>query len=29
VRCEVHSTDGDGHEVLIATGQGTATLIER
>jgi uncharacterized protein (TIGR00369 family) len=29
VRCEVHSTDDDGSDVLVATGQGTATLIQR
>jgi len=29
VRCEVHSTDANGDDVLVATGQGTATLIER
>jgi uncharacterized protein (TIGR00369 family) len=29
VRCEVHSTDPSGADVLVATGQGTATLIER
>ena len=28
VRCEVHSTDDGGADVLVATGQGTATLIE-
>ena len=29
VNCEVHSTDADGRDVLVATGQGTATLVER
>jgi uncharacterized protein (TIGR00369 family) len=29
VRCEVHSTDPNGNDVLVATGQGTATLVER
>jgi uncharacterized protein (TIGR00369 family) len=29
VNCEVHSIDASGHDVLVATGQGTATLVER
>jgi uncharacterized protein (TIGR00369 family) len=29
VQCEVWSTDADGRDVLVATGQGTATIIER
>jgi uncharacterized protein (TIGR00369 family) len=29
VNCEVHSTNDYGKDVLIATGQGTATLIDR
>jgi uncharacterized protein (TIGR00369 family) len=29
VNCEVHSTDVDGSDLLVATGQGTATLVER
>jgi uncharacterized protein (TIGR00369 family) len=29
VQCEVHSTDADGNDVLVATGQGTATVVER
>jgi uncharacterized protein (TIGR00369 family) len=29
VQCEVHSRDADGNDVLVATGQGTATTIER
>lgn len=28
-RCEVHPTDVRGNDVLVATGQGTAMLIER
>jgi uncharacterized protein (TIGR00369 family) len=29
VTCEVHCTDSAGTDVLVATGQGTATIIER
>jgi uncharacterized protein (TIGR00369 family) len=29
VRCEVESTDASGKTMLIATGQGTATVVER
>jgi uncharacterized protein (TIGR00369 family) len=29
VQCEVHSTDKDGNLVLVATGQGTAAIVER
>ena len=29
VRCEVHSIDASGKTVLVATGQGTATVIDR
>jgi uncharacterized protein (TIGR00369 family) len=29
VTCEIHAVDADGNDVLVATGQGTATLIER
>jgi uncharacterized protein (TIGR00369 family) len=29
VRCEVHSTDADGNDILVATGQGTAAIVER
>ena len=29
VNCEVYSTDADGSDILVATGQGTATLVER
>jgi uncharacterized protein (TIGR00369 family) len=29
VQCEVHSIDAVGNDVLVATGQGTATTIER
>jgi uncharacterized protein (TIGR00369 family) len=29
VRCEVHSTDTTGRPTLIATGQGTATIVDR
>jgi uncharacterized protein (TIGR00369 family) len=29
VRCEVHTTDEQGNPVLVATGQGTATVVER
>jgi uncharacterized protein (TIGR00369 family) len=29
VTCEVHSTNDLGGDVLVATGQGTATLIDR
>jgi uncharacterized protein (TIGR00369 family) len=29
VRCEVYSTNDRGKDVLVATGQGTAALVER
>jgi uncharacterized protein (TIGR00369 family) len=29
VTCEVHCTDASGNAVLVATGQGTATVVER
>jgi uncharacterized protein (TIGR00369 family) len=29
VNCEVHSTNDHGKDVLVATGQGTATLVDR
>ena len=29
VNCEVHCTDAAGTDILVATGQGTATIIER
>jgi hypothetical protein len=29
VNCEVHSINDHGKDVLVATGQGTATLIDR
>lgn len=29
VSCEVHTTDEAGNDILVATGQGTATLVDR